>query len=867
MADIKNIIASISSSLREPSNDDIIYLDECSVTGHKDTFEEGVFIDLISFESFSLKCLKYNYSRMMNQGKNQEIRLGGRFYLNIKKKKNLLDKIEKSDITTLSINSEGGFKEKKMYEYKCEYFIYDFETKMYIELEEVDDEHVKNVCNSIINHRNEIKKEKLNKWVNEIKESKYAKDLIQLPNIKIKNENIECAVCKAKKNIWLNLSDGYIGCGRKIFNYGGGCLNNEEGAALKHYYESGKKYPLVVKIGTITKEGEADVFSYADDENDSVIDPYIETHLKNLGINIMNLNKTEITTLEKEIQENQNINFSSILDQDIQLICKQGKVGFLNLGNTCYMNSALQVLLSIRDISDRYINNIFDFLLTLDCKMKTHHDLFIQYSKLCYMIFQNDYINNKKNYIKHFKQECIKRNVDVNYDSDVDEENCVSINPYMFRTCVNQKSNSFCNNNQQDIFEYLSYLLNELIENENNNIFHRILNGNSSNKRKLNQVDNIEHGIIETEQQSKKNNNVSTLDGSSDHHTMKKNEKSLFNFFTFEMDQTIVSNEHNISRSSFQNNILSLDIPIDNSVLKNWEEQVTNIRITLLDCLKNFIKKDTIDEYYCEQKKTKVFAQKDIKFKTFPPYLFIHLKRFYADENWNAKKINIPVETDEYINLEFMRSEKSSLLSEDNLCQSEKDTNFVSKNNLNNDAHIMNQHKDLLESLLDLGFQKEKVIEAIKKVKVKNVNNCISYIYGEDSVELDLQEINHGTEVNSEKLNSILSMGVNKDVAMASLCINKNDLQKSIDYIFSNLDELTESKCASILNRNKCDDGLANYELIASIVHIGNNANSGHYVCYIKDNSQWYVCNDNKIGLCETNKGKDKAYIHLYKRI
>lgn len=31
---------------------------------------------------------------------------------------------------------------------------------------------------------------------------------------------------------------------------------------------------------------------------------------------------------------------------------------------------------------------------------------------------------------------------------------------------------------------------------------------------------------------------------------------------------------------------------------------------------------------------------------------------------------------------------------------------------------------------------------------------------------------------------------------------------------------------------------VANYELVASIVHIGNNANSGHYICYIKDESK-----------------------------
>lgn len=46
------------------------------------------------------------------------------------------------------------------------------------------------------------------------------------------------------------------------------------GAAMRHYEATGCKYPLVVKLGTITPHG-ADVYSYASDENDMVQDPYL----------------------------------------------------------------------------------------------------------------------------------------------------------------------------------------------------------------------------------------------------------------------------------------------------------------------------------------------------------------------------------------------------------------------------------------------------------------------------------------------------------------------------------------------------------------------------------------------------------------
>ena len=54
------------------------------------------------------------------------------------------------------------------------------------------------------------------------------------------------------------------------------------GAALRHYEATGRKYPLVVKLGTITPHG-ADVYSYAPDEDDMVTDPKLAEHLAHWG--------------------------------------------------------------------------------------------------------------------------------------------------------------------------------------------------------------------------------------------------------------------------------------------------------------------------------------------------------------------------------------------------------------------------------------------------------------------------------------------------------------------------------------------------------------------------------------------------------
>ena len=56
---------------------------------------------------------------------------------------------------------------------------------------------------------------------------------------------------------------------------------------MQHYKETG--YPLAVKLGTITSDGKADVFSYAEDE--MVDDPHLVQHLSHFGIKVTQMEK------------------------------------------------------------------------------------------------------------------------------------------------------------------------------------------------------------------------------------------------------------------------------------------------------------------------------------------------------------------------------------------------------------------------------------------------------------------------------------------------------------------------------------------------------------------------------------------------
>ena len=41
--------------------------------------------------------------------------------------------------------------------------------------------------------------------------------------------------------------------------------------------------------------------------------------------------------------------------------------------------------------------------------------------------------------------------------------------------------------------------------------------------------------------------------------------------------------------------------------------------------------------------------------------------------------------------------------------------------------------------------------------------------------------------------------------------------------------------------------GICNYEVVATVQHLGTQLVQGHYVAYIKHHNQWILCNDDRI--------------------
>ena len=111
---------------------------------------------------------------------------------------------------------------------------------------------------------------------------------------------------------------------------------------------------VVVKLGSITPEGSADVFCY--ECNDERVDPDLSTHLAYWGIDIAHREKTEKSLVEMQIEQNLKWDFSLTAEdgQELKPVFGAGFTGLKNLGNSCYLASILQCLFSLPEFQQRY---------------------------------------------------------------------------------------------------------------------------------------------------------------------------------------------------------------------------------------------------------------------------------------------------------------------------------------------------------------------------------------------------------------------------------------------------------------------------------------------------------------------------------
>lgn len=445
------VIRSQFGGLRLPTARDKVYKDECLFSFDSPFSSTGLYVNLSTWAGFGEQyyledAAKTGHKLYLHQKWDQvEKKKGGD---GDDEEENTRDGAAAPEVTTLAIGVPGGFMSESKYDIIKTHALVVLTdggpVSVPLPCAELP-EFVSNILQAVIDHDGMRAKMQLDTWSadQEIGVSKYALELPQLQSGKKIAQDPKTWVCEASgktENLWLNLSTGYIGGGRRNWDGSGG-----SGAALQHYLDTGKQFPLCVKLGTITRHG-GDVWSYSEEEDCLVKDPLLAQHLSHWGIDAMQLEKTDKTMGEMEVDLNVKYDWSKILEsgETLETLRGPGHVGLKNVGSSCYLNSVMQCMLSLPEVVMRYSH--FDRpeqrrALVASSGPDATQDFLVQLNKLCHGLLSERYV--------------------VAAEADASEaalEKYV-VAPLMFKQLVGKDHAEFSSGRQQDAAEYFEHLL------------------------------------------------------------------------------------------------------------------------------------------------------------------------------------------------------------------------------------------------------------------------------------------------------------------------------------------------------------------------------------------------------------------------
>ncbi|URE25227.1 ubiquitin carboxyl-terminal hydrolase [Musa troglodytarum] len=788
------LLRSHLSRVRIPEPTNRIYKTECCISFDTPRSEGGLYVDLSSFIAFGKEGVGWNYEKS-----------GNPVYLHIQQRpKPVPEDRPLKKPTLLAIGVDGGFDHEET-EYEETYSIVMLPDYMSLPFPSVElPEKVRLAVDAILIAEGAERKEQLTSWTAEKKKvSAYAMNLQQINNgVVVPPYGWKCCKCDKSDNLWLNLTDGMILCGRRNWDGSGG--NNH---ATEHYEET--RYPLAVKLGTITADLEgADVFSYPED--DTVEDPLLAEHLEFFGIDFSSLHKTEMTTAEKELDQNMNFDWNRIQEsgQQVEPLFGPGYTGLVNLGNSCYMASIMQVVFTTRAFISRYYEHQSLKMAFVMAPSDPTVDLNAQLTKLAHGL-----LSGKYSFPVQEKQEGIPLR--------------------MFKTIIAANHHEFSSMRQQDALEFFLHFLDQV---ERGNAGKPELDPSRSFKFIIEERLQCPSGKVAY---NKRSDYILSLTIPL-HKATNREQLEAFD------------------KLKAEKNLEGKDIA---------SGEIVRPRVPLEACLDCFSAPEEVHDFYSSALNVKTTAIKTAGLSTFPDYLVLHMQKFVLEEGWVPKKLDVYIDVPDVIDITHMRSKGlqpgEELLPEIGSCEVEP-THFVASEDIVSKLAAMGFNY--------LHCQKAAINTANAGVE-EAMTWLLSHMNDSD-IDDPISQNPHTMELQSvdeTSVETLISFGFQEEVAKKALKASGGDIEKATDWIFnhpeasSSVDtDLTSSGVQ--VDGPAVPDGSGRYKLMALVSHIGTSTHCGHYVAHVYKDGRWVIFNDDKVG-ASIDPPKDMGYLYFFERI
>ncbi|KAK6132743.1 hypothetical protein DH2020_033548 [Rehmannia glutinosa] len=832
------LLRSNLSRVRIPEPTNRIYKEECCISFDTPKSEGGLFVDMSSFLAFGKEFVGWNYEKT-----------GNPVYLHIKETQKLVSEEDRPSKkpTLLAIGVDGGFDNKDpVYEQSYEIVILpDFVTLPFPSVELP--EKVRLAVDAVIMNVGAEKKEQVAAWTADTKLiSKHAVELKQLDNgVIVPPSGWKCEKCDKTDNLWLNLTDGSILCGRKNWDGSGG---NDH--AVNHYNVT--KYPLAVKLGTITADLEAaDVYSY--DEDASVVDPLLAHHLQHFGIDFSSLQKTEMTTAERELDHNTNFDWNRIQEsgEEVEPLFGPGYTGLVNLGNSCYLAATMQVVFSTRGFCSR-IYPYSDFL------SRYYLD---QSLKVAFESAPADPTVDLNTQLKREERAELRYSTPLQYTAV----------PHCARYSMRYSAQPVLSHVKHSTRLCSSCMLKTLTK-----LGHGLLSGKYSfPAAKKDDTEDAAQATLTAlhsgslilsvltafnfqKQEGIPPRMFKSVIAAKHPEFSTMRQQDALEFFLHLIDQVERVNMGNPlfdPSRSFKFGIEErLQCPSGKVFRRNCSPPVP-----LMDCLECFSAPEELHDFYSTALNAKTTA---VKPDFVPDYLVLHMRKFVLEEGWVPKSlVYVYVDVPDTIDISNMRSKGLQSWEE------------LLPDGAEEDAEP-NANEDIVNQLVSMGFQYLQCRKAAISTSNAGVEEAMNWLLNHmDDPDID-EPITKAQKtapyIDPSKVDTLISFGFEEEIARKALQASGGDIEKATEWIFNPPSGVSSMDTTPSSSGNVADaalpDGQGRYRLIGLVSHIGTSTHCGHYVAHIYKDGRWVIFNDDKVALSK-NPPLDMGYLYFFERI
>uniref|UniRef100_A0A8C8DKQ4 Ubiquitin carboxyl-terminal hydrolase n=1 Tax=Oryzias sinensis TaxID=183150 RepID=A0A8C8DKQ4_9TELE len=832
-ADLGELLVPYMPTIRVPRTGDRVFKSECAFSFDSPESEGGLYVCMNTFLGFGREHVERHYRKTgqsvyMHLKRHVKEKTTGAAGGAIPRRRNgkvFLD---------LELNRDFNGED---FEYEDEAKLVIFPDHFEIPLPNIEElpALVTIACDAVLNAPSAYKKQEPESWEEEIQVSRHARSLRQLNNgVRIPPSGWKCQKCEMRENLWLNLKDGAVLCGKWFFDGSGG-----NGHALEHYKET--NYPLAVKLDTITPDG-ADVYSF--EEEEAVLDPHISEHLSHFGIDMLQMQKRTENGHHTENNSRLRVSEWEVIQESgmkLKMVYGSGYTGIKNLGDSCYLSTVMQILFSVPDFQRMFVGNlqrIFDY-----SPLDPTQDFATQMAKLGHGLLSGQYSKPP------MKSELIEQVMKEEH-----KHLQRGISPRMFKALVSKGHPEFSSNRQQDAHEFLLHVIN-LVERNSTGL------ENPSDSFRFLVEERIQCCQTRRVRYSQRVDYCIQLPAPIEAAT---NREELL--------------AYEAKRKEAEENMGTPPEPV-------------RARIPFTACLQAFTEPENVPDFWSSALQAKSAGVKTSRFASFPEYMIVQIKKFTFGVDWVPKKLDLTIDVPDFLDLSRLRATglqadeeelpdlmppivglKPSFKNMNSLCAPEMDETAVMQ-------------------LAEMGFPLEACRKAVYYTGNMGPEMAFNWIiahmeepdFAEPLTLPSLMDPGPSTSDNptgatpignsppEESVAILTSMGFPRAHSIHALKATNNNLERALDWIFTHPEEEETDALSDMADTEPNDNAFSSanshrYELFAFISHIGASTMSGHYVCHIKKEGRWVIYNDHKVCLSE-RPPKDLGYIYFYHRL